>query len=84
MTTKAEPESESATEKLARIVRAELVAQNRAGEEVAREARLPSRVFQALQKGRSPSLDRADAICKAVGISITIGTNDPSQASSRH
>ena len=38
----------SATERLAHAVKTALADQNRAGEEVAREARLPSKVFQSL------------------------------------
>ena len=68
----------SATERLARVVKTALADQKRAGEEVAREARLPSKVFQSLLRhGRRPSLDRADEVCRALGITMTIGSDGP-------
>ena len=39
----------------------------------AREARLPAKAFQALRHGHRPSIDRADELCRALGISMTIG-----------
>ena len=48
------------------------------GEEVAREARLPSNAFRSLlRKKHRPTFDRADELCKALGISMIIGTEEP-------
>ena len=64
----------STTDQLSRLVEAELARQNVTGEEVAREARLPSNAFRSLlRKGHRPSVDRADELCRALGITMTIG-----------
>ena len=47
-------------------------------EEAAREARLPSNSFRSLlRRGHRPTIDRADELCKALAISMTIGTEKP-------
>lgn len=64
----------SATDRLAQIVKAELARQGRTGEEIARDARLPSKAFRSLlRQGHRPTVDRADELCRALGISMTIG-----------
>ena len=52
------------------------------GQEVAREARLPADAFRSLRRGYRPSIDRADELCRALGISMTIGAqqDDPTVA----
>ena len=39
----------------------------------AREASLPADAFRNLRRGDRPSLDRADEICRALGITLTLG-----------
>ena len=64
----------SATERLKRLVEAGLASQELTGEEVAREARLPGKAFRALlRNGHRPTIDRADELCRALGITMTIG-----------
>ena len=64
----------SATERLAQIVRAELARQELTAEEAARAARLPAKAFRSLLRhGHRPSVDRADELCRALGITMTIG-----------
>ena len=74
MTKPARRVTRSATERLILLVKAELERQDLTGEEIAREARLPSKVFRSLLRhGHRPIVDRADGICTALGISMTIG-----------
>ena len=71
----------TATERLQRLVAAGLESHELTREEVAREARLPGKAFSALlRNGHRPTIDRADELCKALGINMTIGTT-PSAAS---
>ena len=43
-------------------------------EEAAREGRLPAKAFRSLLRhGHRPTIDRADELCSALGISMTIG-----------
>ena len=78
MTGKPKSVNRSATDQLSRLIEAELARQRVTGEEVAREARLPSNAFRSLlRKGHRPTIDRADELCRALGISMTIGTKDP-------
>ena len=73
----------SATERLIRLVKAELERQDRTAEEIVREARLPAKVFRSLlRRGHRPALDRADEICKALGLSMRIGVT-PSKGGNR-
>ena len=68
----------STTDRLSRLVEAELKRQRLTAEEAARAARLPAKVFRALLRHRQrPALDRADEICRALGISMTIGAAVP-------
>ena len=77
MTTRRGTANRSATERLVRLVTAELKRRNLTGQEVAREARLPANTFSSLLRtGHRPILDRADAICRALGISMTIGVEN--------
>ena len=61
------------TDRLKHLVEAELERQNLTYEEAAREARLPGKAFRALRNGHRPSIDRADELCQALGITMTIG-----------
>ena len=64
----------AATERLCRLVGAELAKREVTTEEIAREARLPSKAFRSLLRhGHRPTIDRADALLKALGVSMTIG-----------
>lgn len=45
--------------------------------EIARVAKLPKRSLQSVLEGSVPSVDRADEICRALGISLTIGASSP-------
>ena len=63
----------TATNRLLQIVESELKNRGVNGQEVAREARLPKDVFQSLRRGYRPNLDRADELCKALGITMMLG-----------
>ena len=77
MTTTRRTANRSATDRLRDLIDAELTRQNITAEEAARKARLPSSAFRSLvRKGRRPTIDRADELCKALGVSMTIGTED--------
>ena len=72
----------SASDRLTRLVEAELTRQKLTAEEIAREARLPSKAFRALLRhGHRPTIDRADELCRALGISMTIGVTPPNAGS---
>ena len=74
MTGKRKDVSRSTTDRLSRIIETELARQGITGEEAAREARLPSNAFRSLLgKGHRPTVDRADELCRALGVSMTIG-----------
>ena len=74
----------AATERLILLVRAELERRDLTAEEIAREARLPSKAFRSLLRhGHRPLLDRADEICKALGVSMRIGVNTPNSGKGR-
>lgn len=64
----------SATDRLKRMVESELARQELTGEEIAREARLPAKAFRSLLRHEHrPTIDRADELCRALGISMTLG-----------
>lgn len=63
----------STTDRLKRLIEAELDRQELTDEEAAREARLPGNAFRALRKGHRPSLDRANELAAALGLAFTIG-----------
>ena len=64
----------SATDRLKRLVGAELTRRGLSEARAAREAGLPGSVFQSLLRlGKRPTIDRADELCTAFGISMTIG-----------
>ena len=74
MTAKLTTVNRSATNRLARLVEDELARQGLNGEQAAREARLPADAFRGLLLRRQrPSIDRADELCRSLGISMTIG-----------
>lgn len=82
MTKTGETVNHSATDRLCRLINAELTRQNVTAEEAAREARLPSSAFRSLvRQGRRPTIDRADELCRALGISMTIGVTPPKAGS---
>ena len=73
------PVNRTATNRLKQLIETELARQGITGSEAAREARLPAKAFQSLlRKGKRPTLDRADELCRALGISMTIGVTGPS------
>ena len=81
--TKASRMSRSATDRLRRLIEAELTRQNITAEEAAREARLPSGAFRSLiRQKRRPTVDRADELLRAIGISMMIGVT-PRNAGSK-
>ena len=69
----------TATDRLGQLVDTELTRRGVNGQEIAREARLPADAFRSLRRGYRPTIDRADELCKALGIWMTIGTqqDDP-------
>ena len=73
----------TSTDRLRDMIEAELKRRGITGAEAAREARLPSSVFQSLRRGGRPTIDRADELCKAVGISMTTGAAAPNGAGHR-
>ena len=74
MTEKTRPVNRLATDRLSQLIAAELARHNLTGEEVARDARLPANAFRSLlRKGHRPTIDRADELCRALGITMTIG-----------
>ena len=74
MTAKLTTVNRSATDLLAGLVEDELARQGLNGEQAAREARLPADAFRGLLLRRQrPSIDRADELCRALGITMTIG-----------
>ena len=78
----------SATDRLAQLVEGELERQGLNGEQAAREARLPANSFRGLLlKRQRPSIDRADELCEALGITMTIrrsrATEDTSDTSGK-
>ena len=67
----------SATDRLKRLVKAELTRQGLSEARAAREAQLPGSVFQSLFRlGKRPTIDRAEEICTALDTSMTIGAED--------
>ena len=63
----------TATDRLVQRIESELTKRGLNGQEVAREARLPADAFRSLRRGYRPTIDRADELCRALGISMTIG-----------
>ena len=39
---------------------------------------LPADAFRTVPKGRRPNIDRADELCTALGVTLTIGTEPES------
>ena len=71
--TKDRAPNRSTTDRLKGLIEAELKRQNLTDQEAAREARLPANAFRALRHGHRPSIDRAAELCRAIGITMTIG-----------
>ena len=70
--------SRSATDRLKGLIsEAELKRQNLWDQQAAREARLPANAFPRPAQGQRPSMDRAEKVCAAPGISMTIATHSP-------
>ena len=63
----------TATDRLVQRIESELTKRGLNGQEVAREARLPTDAFRSLRRGYRPTIDRADELCRAIGITMTIG-----------
>ena len=63
----------STTNRLKGLIEAELKRQNLTEQEAAREARLPVNAFRSVRHGHRPSIDRAEELCRALGITMTIG-----------
>lgn len=75
----------AATERLSRLIAAELSRQEITAEEAARNARLPSSAFRSvLRYGYRPTIDRAEELLRALQISMKIGaeTGDAGEAGS--
>ena len=84
MTTKKRKINRATTKRLAQLIEAELSKQELTPEEAAREGRLPEKAFRSLLRhGHRPTIDRADELCRALGISMTIGTNGPTSDGGR-
>ncbi len=77
MTPRKRKVNRSATDRLKRLIETELDQQELTDEEAAREGKLPGNAARALRKGHRPSIDRADELCRTLGISMTIGTDSP-------
>ena len=74
--------TEPATQRLAALIETKLTRQGMTCQEAAREAMLPADAFRTVLKGRRPNIDRADELCTALGISMTIGVErDPTDRS---
>ena len=56
------------------LIEAELTRRNLTEEEAARDAHLPANAFRGVRKGQRPSIDRADELCRALEITMTIGS----------
>ena len=77
MTTKKRKVNRSITKRLAQLIEAELAKQELTPEEAAREGRLPEKAFRSLLRhGHRPTIDRADELCRALGITMTIGRQE--------
>ena len=63
----------SATDRLRRLIDSELSRRGLNGQEVAREARLPADAFRSLRRGYRPTIDRADELCRALGVTMLVG-----------
>ena len=75
MTAKGRKINRSASERLRGLVDRELSRQDLNGQEVAREAQLPADAFRSLRRGYRPTIDRAEELCTALGITMMIGGN---------
>ena len=62
-----------ASSRLAQLIESELAQRGLTCQEAAREAKLPADAFRTVLKGRKPNIDRADELCSALGITMTIG-----------
>lgn len=67
----------SATDRLQHLIDSELSRRGLNGQEVAREARLPADAFRSLRRGYRPTIDPADELCRALGITMMIGRDAP-------
>lgn len=64
----------STTDRLIDLVKAKLAAEGISHTRAIQEGKLPTNVFQSLLRhGKRPILDRAEEICRGLGISMTIG-----------
>ena len=75
----------SATDRLKQLVATAVASEELTQEELAREARLPGKVFRSLlRNGHRPTIDRADELCKALGITMTRGNAEPIPGTNWH
>ena len=66
----------STTDRLIDLVKAKLAADGTSHARAVQEGNLPVNVFQSLLRhGKRPILDRAEEICRGLGISMTIGVS---------
>ena len=63
-----------ASSRLAELIESELAQRGLTCQEAAREAKLPADAFRTVLKGRKPNIDRAEELCRALGVTMTIGT----------
>ena len=73
MSTTTRKPDEAASVRLARLIEDELAQRGWTSQEAAREAKLPADAFRTVLKGRQPYINRAEELCRALGISMTIG-----------
>ena len=71
------------TRHLLTIVTAYLKKRGLSGRRAATEVGLPEEAFRSLIKGHRPTVDRADELCRALGITMTIGTDEHANDSER-
>ena len=73
------PSPATATDRLQNVINGELFRRNITAEEAARNARLPAAAFRSVVRKRNrPGIDRADALLRALGLSMTLGVRPPS------
>ena len=73
MGTRKRERDEGASSRLASLIENELTRRGWTAQEAAREAKLPADAFRTVLNGRKPNMDRADELCRALGITMTIG-----------
>ena len=64
---------QAASVRLRRLIENGLTRRGWTAQEAAREAKLPADAFRTVLNGRKPNIDRVEELCRALGISMTIG-----------